>query len=152
MVGSVAATTVALSTDKTSYKPGEAVVLTLTHKDSVNRPVAYGAGTATLADVLTSSLSLNATLFGANNISKVGTTVQTVYAPLAAGPVTITGKTGAGGTTYLATAGGGLAVSASFTVVDANQSALLTQIDALNAKIVALNALIAKIMKKLGVR
>jgi hypothetical protein len=29
---------------------------------------------------------------------------------------------------------------------------LLTQIDALNAKIVALNALIAKIMKKLGVK
>jgi hypothetical protein len=29
---------------------------------------------------------------------------------------------------------------------------LMTQIDALNAKIVALNALIAKIMKKLGVR
>jgi hypothetical protein len=29
---------------------------------------------------------------------------------------------------------------------------LLTQIDALNAKIVALNALIAKIMKRLGVK
>jgi hypothetical protein len=36
-------------------------------------------------------------------------------------------------------------------VLDGN-AALLTQIDALNAKIVALNALIAKIMKKLGVR
>jgi len=31
-------------------------------------------------------------------------------------------------------------------------ASLLTQIDALNAKIVALNALIAKIMKKLGVK
>jgi hypothetical protein len=37
-------------------------------------------------------------------------------------------------------------------VTDANQTSILTQIDALNAKIVALNALIAKIMKKLGVR
>ena len=37
-------------------------------------------------------------------------------------------------------------------VTDANQASILTQIDALNAKIVALNALIAKIMKKLGVR
>jgi hypothetical protein len=43
-------------------------------------------------------------------------------------------------------------VSASATVVDSNQTALMTQIDALNAKIVALNALIAKIMKKLGVK
>jgi hypothetical protein len=37
-------------------------------------------------------------------------------------------------------------------VTDANQTSILTQIDALNAKIVALNALIAKIMKKLGVK
>jgi hypothetical protein len=42
-------------------------------------------------------------------------------------------------------------VSATATVSDAN-AGLLTQIDALNAKIVALNALIAKIMKKLGVK
>jgi hypothetical protein len=41
--------------------------------------------------------------------------------------------------------------SKSITITDANAS-LLTQIDALNAKIVALNALIAKIMKKLGVK
>ena len=36
-------------------------------------------------------------------------------------------------------------------VTDGN-AAIITQIDALNAKIVALNALIAKIMKKLGVK
>jgi hypothetical protein len=42
-------------------------------------------------------------------------------------------------------------VTATATVTDAN-AGLLTQIDALNAKIVALNALIAKIMKKLGVK
>jgi hypothetical protein len=153
LVGSVAATTIALSADKTTYKPGEAVVLTLTHKDSVGRPVAYGPGTATLAAALTASSALGtAALFGADNISKVGTTAQTVYAPLSAGPVSVAGKTAAGNTTYLVTAAGGLAISATFTVVDANQTSLLTQIDALNAKIVALNALIAKIMKKLGVK
>ena len=42
-------------------------------------------------------------------------------------------------------------ITAASSVVDGN-AALLTQIDALNAKIVALNALIAKIMKKLGVK
>jgi len=41
--------------------------------------------------------------------------------------------------------------SKSITITDGN-AGLLTQIDALNAKIVALNALIAKIMKKLGVK
>jgi len=41
--------------------------------------------------------------------------------------------------------------SKTITITDAN-AGLLTQIDALNAKIVALNALIAKIMKKLGVK
>ena len=153
LVGSVAATTTTLSADKSTAKPGEAVKLTLSFKDSVGRPVAYGPGTATLAAALTSSSSLGtATLFGTDNISKTGSTVQTVYAPLSAGPVTVAGTTGAGGSTYVATLGGGLAVSTSFTVVDANQTSIMTQIDALNAKIVALNALIAKIMKKLGVK
>jgi len=41
---------------------------------------------------------------------------------------------------------------ATTTTVATTGSSLLTQIDALNAKIVALNALIAKIMKKLGVK
>ena len=152
LVGYVAATTVALTSNKTTYTPGEAVILTLTHKDSAGRPVAYGPGTGTLSAALTSSSALStAALFGTANISKVGTTAQTVYAPLSAGPVTVSGKTGTDAT-YLVTAAQGLALSATFTVVDANQASLLAQIDALNAKIVALNALIAKIMKKLGVK
>jgi len=153
LVGSVAATTITLSADKTSYTPGQAIVLTLSFKDSVGRPVAYGPGSATLAAALTSSSSLGtAALFGTANTSKLGTTTQTVYAPLSAGLVTVAGTTGAGGSTYVATAGGALPITTSFTVVDANQASILTQIDALNAKIVALNALIAKIMKKLGVK
>jgi hypothetical protein len=152
LVGSVAATTITVGADKASYTPGQAVVLTLSFKDSVGRPIAYGPGTGTLAAALTSSSALGTSaLFGTANISKLGTTTQTVYAPLSAGLVTVAGTTGAD-STYTATAGRGLAITTSFTVVDANQASLLTQIDALNAKIVALNALIAKIMKKLGVK
>jgi hypothetical protein len=152
LVGEVAATKTTLTANKTTYNIGEAVTLTLTYTDSVGRPVAYGPGTANLAAALTASSALStAALFATANTSKLGTTVQTVNAPLAAGPVTVTGKTGAAGT-YVATAGAAAAFSVTFTVIDANQSALLTQIDALNAKIVALNALIAKIMKKLGVK
>jgi hypothetical protein len=154
LVGAVAATTITLGTDKATYTPGQAVVLTLSFKDSVSRPVAYGPGTDTLAAALTSSSALGTSaLFGTANISKLGTITQTVYAPLSAGLVTVAGTTGAGSSaTYVVAASAGLAITASFTVVDANQASILTQIDALNAKIVALNALIAKIMKKLGVK
>jgi hypothetical protein len=48
---------------------------------------------------------------------------------------------------------GSKSASATVTITGAaSNNNLLTQIDALNAKIVALNALIAKIMKKLGVK
>ncbi len=153
LVGAVAATTVALTTDKASYKPGEAVVLTLAFRDSVGRPVAYGPGTATLAAALTSSVSLGTSaIFGTANISKTGSTVQTVYAPLTAGPVTISGTTGASGT-YLVSGAAGGALTATFTVAqNADIAGISTAINALNAKIVALNALIAKIMKRLNIR
>jgi hypothetical protein len=151
-VGSVAATTVTLTTNKATYAPGEKMTVTLTFKDSAGRLVGAGVGTGTLAAALTSSASLTGdALFATANASKLGVTEITVYAPLAQGPVVFTGKTGTDAT-YLATAGRDLAITATATVVDANQSSLLTQIDALNAKIVALNALIAKIMKKLGVK
>jgi len=151
-VGSVAATTVAVGTNKATYAPGEKMTVTLTFKDSAGRLVGAGPGTATLAAALTSSASLTGdALFAANNESRLGVTEITVYAPLAQGPVIFTGKTGTNAT-YLATAGRDVALTATATVVDTNQTSLLTQIDALNAKIVALNALIAKIMKKLGVK
>jgi len=151
-VGSVAATTVTLTTNKATYAPGEKMTVTLTFKDSAGRLVGAGVGTGTLAAALTSSASLTGdALFATANASTLGVTEITVYAPLAQGPVVFTGKTGTDAT-YLATAGRDLAITATATVVDANQSSLLTQIDALNAKIVALNALIAKIMKKLGVK
>jgi len=150
-VGSVAATTVTLTSDKASYAAGEKMVLTLTFKDSVGRLVGAGPGTGTLDDVLKSSASLGGdALFAANNNVKNGVKTVTVYAPLQGGKLTLTGSTGTNAT-YLATAAQGVALSLSPTVTDPN-AAIITQIDALNAKIVALNALIAKIMKKLGVK
>jgi hypothetical protein len=66
------------------------------------------------------------------------------YAPAVSGSFTSTA-------TYYDYLGATAATTATASVVDGN-AGLLTQIDALNAKIVALNALIAKIMKKLGVK
>ena len=153
LVGSVAATTVALSANKASYAPGEAVTLTLTFRDSAGRPVAHGPGTATLAAALTASSSLGtAALFGTANSSKTGTTVQTVYAPLSAGPVTVAGTTGAD-TTYLVATARGVALNTTFNVAqNADIAGITTAISALNARVVALNALIAKIMKRLNIR
>jgi len=151
-VGSVAATTATLTTDKTTYAPGEKMTVTLTLKDSAGRLVGAGPGTGTLSAALTSSASLNGdALFATGNTHKLGVVTISTYAPLAQGPVSFAGKTGTNAT-YLVTAAQGAALAATVTVVDANQTSLLTQIDALNAKIVALNALIAKIMKKLGVK
>jgi hypothetical protein len=151
-VGSVQAASVALSTDKATYAPGEKMTISLTWKDAYGRGIGAGVGTGTLAAALTPSASLTGdALFATANTSKLGVTSITAYAPLQQGTVTLTGLTGTDAT-YLALAIRGVALSTSAKVVDANQTSLLTQIDALNAKIVALNALIAKIMKKLGVK
>jgi len=150
-VGSVQAATVTLSANKASYAAGEAITLTLTFKDAYGRLIGAGVGTGTLAAALTSSASLSgAALFATANTSKLGITTALVYAPLTAGTVTLTGKTGTDAT-YLATAMRDVALSASVTVTDGN-AAIATSIASLNAKIVALNALIAKIMKRLNIR
>ncbi len=150
-VGGVKASSITLTADKASYAAGEKMVLTLTLKDSAGRLIGAGPGVATLDAALKASASLGGdALFGADNATKLGVKTATVYAPLQGGKLTITGETGVAGT-YVATSAAGVALSLSPTVSDPN-AGLLTQIDALNAKIVALNALIAKIMKKLGVR
>jgi hypothetical protein len=150
-VGSVAASSITLTADKSSYAAGEKMVLTLTFKDAYGRLVGAGPGTATLDGVLVSSASLSGdALFATGNNTKLGVKTATVYAPLSGGTLTISGETGVAGT-YVAAAAAGKALSLTPTVANPN-AAILTQIDALNAKIVALNALIAKIMKKLGVK
>jgi len=144
---------VALSTDKATYKPGEKITLTITAKDQDG--YLLGAGAYGLLDAAnTVSQSLTGTTFatGGNDITiSAGVATTTYYAPLVTGPFTFSATIDAADTD-VASAIRGTKITATATVVDANQTSLMTQIDALNAKIAALNALIAKIMKKLGVK
>jgi len=128
--------------DKTSYAPGEAMVITRTCVDTAGNPCADEVA----APAITFSKAIGGTAPAASTYvagkRSTSATAPTVFAPAIAGAFTA-----------IATSGNaaGSRVTASASVTDAN-AGLLTQIDALNAKIVALNALIAKIMKKLGVK
>ncbi len=140
--GSISTETLAF--DKTSYAPGDAMVMTRTAKDSAGNPVFDGAG----AGAVSFNKAVGGTAPGAGvyigGVSASATSVakSKVFAPSIPGALTATMTGGDAAATVR---------TASSTVTDAN-AGLLTQIDALNAKIVALNALIAKIMKKLGVK
>jgi hypothetical protein len=136
-VGSVAATTVALTSDAATYTAGSKITLTLTFKDSVGRLVAGGVGTGTLAAALASSSSLNGdALFATANATKLGVATAVVYAPLSGGPLSITGTTGANAT-YLVTAAQGLSLALDLSVEgDATASLAL---DAANAATDAAN-------------
>jgi hypothetical protein len=145
------ASTVTLTTDKTTYKPGEKVTLTLTALDAGGFGIADIASPTNFLSAagVVSSSSITGDALNVTAPAIVGgKATWTLYAPLSAGPVSFTTTTGAGAQAP-ATA---VTATGAISVVDANQASILTQIDALNAKIVALNALIAKIMKKLGVR
>jgi hypothetical protein len=141
-VGGTTIASEALSFDKTAYAPGEAMVVTRTAKDTAGNPVADG--TASPAVTFSKSVGGTAPAAGFYIAGKSATsaTAPTVFAPAL------------GGSFSGLMTGGDIAATkytAAASVTDAN-AGLLTQIDALNAKIVALNALIAKIMKKLGVK
>jgi hypothetical protein len=152
--GSVAATTVTLALNKTSYAPGEEMTATLTFRDAQGRLVGAGPGTGALATTgLVPSQSLvGSPFFGTTGdvATALGTATSKLFAPLSAGPITITGKTGAGSTgTYLVTAAQGITLTATATVTDsASMAALTTLINSLIAKINALNKLVIKIQKK----
>ena len=141
-IGGTVVATETLSFDKASYLPGEAMVVTVTAKDSSGNPVADG----TVSPAITFSKAVGGTAPAASVYTagkkSTSATTPTVFAP---------GIAGAFSALATSTNAAGSAITASATVSDAN-AALMTQIDALNAKIVALNALIAKIMKKLGVK
>jgi len=140
-----AGTTIAKETlafDKTSYVAGDPMVITRTATDAAGNPVADG----TASPAVTFSKTVGGTAPAASAYvagkSATSATAPTVFAPVTGGAFTASMTGGdAAATKY----------TASSSVIDGN-AALLTQIDALNAKIVALNALIAKIMKKLGVK
>jgi len=140
-----AGTTIAKETlafDKTSYVAGDPMVITRTATDAAGNPIADG--TASPAVTFSKTVGGTAPAAGAYVAGKSATsaTTPTVFAPVTGGAFTASMTGGDAALTVR---------TASSSVVDGN-AALLTQIDALNAKIVALNALIAKIMKKLGVK
>jgi hypothetical protein len=140
--GSISTETVAF--DKTSYAPGEAMVITRTAKDSAGNPVFDGAGSGALTFTKpVGGTAVGAGLYiGGSSASATSVAKSAVFAPSIAGAFSANMTGGDAAATVR---------TASSSVTDAN-AGLLTQIDALNAKIVALNALIAKIMKKLGVK
>jgi hypothetical protein len=139
--GSVSTETI--STDKAAYAPGEAMTVTVTAKDSTGNAVYDGVTSPTL----TASKSVGGSLTsGFYTSGTVKNTASTLFAPALGGSFSINA-------TSSNTAAS--AITAVASVTDGNtalNTALVAQIDALNAKIVALNALIAKIMKKLGVK
>ena len=136
--GAVATETLALS--KTSYSPGEAMTVTRTAKDSAGNIPADGQ----TANGVTFSKPQGGTAPGASwYVSGAKTSgANSLFAPVAPGAFNALMTSSVDGVTV---------ITAASSVTDAN-AGLLTQLDALNAKIVALNALIAKIMKKLGVK
>jgi len=131
-----------LTFNKTSYVAGDPMVITRTAKDAAGNAVADG----TAAPAVTFSKTVGGTAPAASNyvggVAATSATTPTVFAPVTGGAFTASMTGGDAAATVR---------TASSSVVDGN-AALLTQIDALNAKIVALNALIAKIMKRLGVK
>jgi hypothetical protein len=132
---------VALAFDKTEYQPGEAFVLTLTASNSAGIP-ADKVYTALLTGGLTTSQSLTSALFAASVTIVDGVATAKGYMPLAAGPVTVSGTTGADA--YATGATAGVAISATTTVVDgvaqAAVDAAAEATDAANAATDAANA------------
>ena len=131
-----------ISTDKSSYAPGEALVITVTATDSSGNAVYDGA---TAVGSVTSSKSLGGSAFapaiyvGGKASSKSSTGVVSTYAPSLPGSFALN----ATGTDAATTA-----LTATSTVAGSNDA----QIASLITKINALAALIAKIQKKLGVK
>jgi hypothetical protein len=140
--GLVATETLALS--KTSYTAGEAMTVTRTAKDSAGNIPADGQ----TANAVTFSKPQGGTAPGASWY-KDGTKTSgasELFAPVAGGAFNALMTSSVDGVTV---------ITAASSVVDSNaasNAAIATSIASLNAKIVALNALIAKIMKRLNIR
>ena len=93
-VGSSTVSSVSLAFDKLSYVNGEVAKLSLTALDANGLPVADGTYTNLLSEDLISSTQLGgATLVGSKSPTLInGIAAWSLFAPLSAGPVTITGK------------------------------------------------------------
>ncbi len=155
----------ATKTYSISVSAGTARNISLTNEGAavtVSATDAWGNGVAKAVTLSASGIGrfTNGVAYNSLTLPTSGKAVYDVIGAGAAGSTTITAAMTADATntaladaTYGFTAGN-YTVSKDITVVSGQSETqkLMTQIDALNAKIVALNALIAKIMKKLGVK
>jgi hypothetical protein len=138
---------VAITLDKTTYTAGDPAVMTVKATDAAGLAVADGlyASSTYAAPLFSKSIVAISTMPTDSTMATIGGKKDyKFYAPSVPGAFTVTG-------TYINSDAGLVATTGTASVTDGN-AAIITQIDALNAKIVALNALIAKIMKKLGVK
>jgi hypothetical protein len=131
-VGSSTVSSVTLSFDKASYVNGEVVRLSLTALDVTGLPVADGTYTNLLsADIVSSTQLGGATLVGSKSPTLInGIAVWSLYAPLSAGPFTVTGK-------VLSTL---VAVTANASVADSNATTLAKLVESVNSINLLLNA------------
>jgi hypothetical protein len=147
-VGLPEATTVTLTTDKATYLPGEKMVLTLTARDKGGFAIAdtTAATDFLAAGGIITSVAVSGDTSTATDPGFVGgKKTWTIYAPLGTGPVTFSGKTGAGALAPTTA----VTLTATATVSDSpSMAALTTLINSLIAKINALNKLVIKIQKK----
>ena len=145
-VGSSTVSSVTLSFDKASYVNGEVVKLSLTALDASGLPVADGTYTNLLSEDIVSSTQLGgATLVGSKSPVIVnGVSTWSLYAPLSAGPFTVTGKVLS--TSVIVTANASVADSNATTLaklvesVNSLNSILNARVDALTAEIATLKA------------
>jgi hypothetical protein len=131
-----AASTVTVTPSATSVASGSSGTVNVSVKDADGYPV---------ADLTSVTLAANN---GAVVAPESKTTVNGAFATAA----NLIVGTSSASTTISAIAGGKTGTATVTITGGSSKAAVLAQIDALNAKIVALNALIAKIMKKLGVK
>jgi hypothetical protein len=86
---------VTITTDKSEYSAGEKIVFTVTALDSNGSGVADLAAGRALLTAVTSTVTLGGNLPSASVVLVDGKATYTAYAPLAAGPVTVTATEGA---------------------------------------------------------
>jgi len=148
-VGSSVASKLTLAFDNTSYTNGSVVKLTLTAVDANGKPISdvpavgYSYTNILSADFVSSVALGGATLTGSATPTFVGgVATWNLYAPLTAGPFTVTGTTGTA--TGLALSAQKVAISASAKVAnptaDASTAAASEATDAANAATTAANA------------
>jgi hypothetical protein len=123
------AKTVTWAFDKASYTPGEKMTLTVTATDSNGRPVADGSR-ALLAAAMTANISPNGTLPAASADLVDGKATYTLYAPIGAGTMTLSGKEGAAVDQYIAGVAAAALANTTYTAAAVTVSADITNAQA----------------------